>query len=297
MSKPQSVWRSWFLAARPKTLTAAFVPILVGTALSYRLTGKCRPELSLIALISTLLIQIGTNLINDSYDFVQGADTEDRLGPKRATQSGWIHASRVKAGGLFCFLLAALCALPLVVVGGWPILVMGILSLLFGFLYTAGPCPLAYVGLGDLFVLIFFGWVAVGGIYFLNTESYHEYALLAGTQVGLFATVLIAINNFRDLETDRLVNKMTCAVRFGETFCRLEIGSLIGLGFGLGAFWLKADLSYSFYVPLLSFPLGAFLVHQIVTTRPGRIYNQFLAYGAMLQLAFGVSLSMSLFFF
>lgn len=286
--------RPWLMAIRPKTLTAALIPIAVGTALAYSIEGQGRPLLSLCALLSSFFIQIGTNLINDAEDFKKGADTHERLGPTRVTQSGLIEAKKVWWGGILCFLLSAALGVPLVITGGWPIIAIGIFSILAGYAYTGGPFPLAYRGLGDLFVLIFFGWVAVGGVYYLQTDSFHILALLAGTQVGLLATVLIAINNFRDHLTDRKVNKKTLAVRFGPKFARWEIGFLCLIPFGLSLIWYQFDKPWACLLPFLLFRSAIELTRRVAATEPGEIYNRFLAQAALLHLGFGVLLSIGL---
>jgi 1,4-dihydroxy-2-naphthoate octaprenyltransferase len=283
---------SWFLAARPKTLITSLTPIAVGTALSYAFHGKIRLELSLFACLSSIFIQIGTNFINDAIDFKKGADTVERVGPVRATQSGRLSEGAVFYGGLFCFLIAMALAIPLIQAGGWPIVVIGLFSLVAGYVYTGGPYPLAYLGLGDLFVVIFFGWVAVSGIYYLNSGEMNWNAWIAGTQVGFLATVLIAINNFRDSLTDWKANKKTLPVRFGPEFARTEISFLCLCPFLMGLFWFHQGLIWAFLLPLLTFPIALKLAHRVRSTDPSPIYNQFLAQGALLQLSFGALLSL-----
>jgi 1,4-dihydroxy-2-naphthoate octaprenyltransferase len=291
---------AWFFAIRPKTLTAGAIPILVGTALAFGVHGTIQLGLSVLALFSSLLIQIGTNFINDSLDFKKGADTAERLGPKRATQSGHLRANQVLAGGIFCFLLATALAIPLVYSGGWPILAIGMSSLIAGYAYTGGPYPLAYRGLGDLFVLVFFGWVAISGVYYLNTGVFELNALIAGSQIGLLATVMIAINNLRDNATDCKANKKTLAVRWGVKFVKIEIALLCLVPF-LGAFfWFQQGFRWAAFLPLLVFPLALSLVEKVRSTEPQArheesgeaIYNRFLAQGALLHLGFGTFLSL-----
>jgi 1,4-dihydroxy-2-naphthoate octaprenyltransferase len=289
---PPGILSAWFLAIRPKTLTAAVVPVVVGTALAFGVHGSVQLGLSFLALISALLIQIGTNFINDSLDFKKGADTAERIGPERATQSGRLRANQVLGGGLLCFFLAAALALPLVYSGGWPIFAIGVFSLVAGYAYTGGPFPLAYRGFGDLFVLVFFGWVAISGVYYLNTGVFELNALIAGSQIGLLATVLIAINNLRDNMTDRKANKRTLAVRWGVKFAKIEITMLCLAPF-LGAFfWFQQGLRWAAFLPLLVFPLALALVEKVRATEPSAIYNRFLAQGALLHLGFGAFLSL-----
>lgn len=291
---PGAKMRAWLLATRPKTLTTALIPIWVGTALAYATHEVIRWELSLFAFLSAVFIQIGTNFINDAMDFKKGADTQERIGPQRVTQSGLISARGVLLGGLICFTLATLLAIPLVLAGGWPIVVIGVLSLFAGYAYTGGPFPLAYLGLGDLFVVVFFGWVAVSGVYYLNTGVLDPPVWVAGSQVGFLATVLIAINNFRDHLTDQKANKKTLAVRFGPRFARFEIALLCLIPFVMGTFWYDRGLKWASFLPLLMLPIALLLIQKIRRTEPSPIYNNYLAQGALLHLGFGALLSLGL---
>lgn len=247
------------------------------------------------ALFSAVMIQIGTNYVNDAIDFWKGADTETRLGEARAAQSGWFSARAVMGMGLFCFAVAIALGVPLVFEGGWPILAIGLVSLAMGYSYTGGPFPLAYLGLGDLFVIIFFGLVAVGGTFFLETKDYTLPALIAGLQIGLLATVLIAINNLRDLDQDKLVGKRTLAVRLGPRKARLEVMFLVAIAFGLNVFWLQQGQIYAFALPLAALPVALRLVRTVLNTEADRGYNQLLAQAALVHMLFGVMLSVGLF--
>ncbi len=195
--------KHWLFAFRFKTLTAAVVPIVVGTTLTMSLGYPTQTWITLCALLASLCIQIGTNLINDAMDFKKGADTHERIGPARITQSGKANFKSVMLLGVCFFLLALAFGIPLATKGGPPIVAIGLLSLLCGYAYTGGPYPLAYHGLGDLFVILFFGVIAVSGMTFLHTNEWHLEALVAGLQIGSLATILIAINNFRDSSGDR----------------------------------------------------------------------------------------------
>ena len=287
-------WKAWLQASRPRTLTAALVPIWVGSALALKMTGMGSARLGIFALLSSVLIQVGTNLINDAMDFKKGADTAERVGPKRVTQSGVFRVEQVWWAGLFCFFLAALLGLPLVMQGGWPIIAVGCLSLLAGYAYTGGPYPLAYRGWGDFFVLVFFGWVAVGGMYYLNTGSFHPAAWVAGTQVGMLATVLIAINNARDAETDRKVGKMTLAARFGVGFAQQEIRLLFLATYLLQFYWLDQKMIWAFYFPLGLLPRVVFLLWRLSRVKPGAAFNALLGQSALIHLAFGGLLGLGL---
>jgi 1,4-dihydroxy-2-naphthoate octaprenyltransferase len=290
-----SMLKALLSGTRPKTLTAALAPIFVGTALVHAASSEAlTPALSFFALISTLFIQIGTNFFNDVLDFKKGADTAERLGPTRLSQSGALSPKVVAMAGVASFLLACLFALPLVWSGGSVILAIGLISLLCGYLYTGGPFPLAYVGLGEVFVVIFFGWVAVGGLFFLHTHEFAPAALLAGTQLGFLASVLIAINNLRDITNDAKAGKKTMAVRLGVKNSRLEIGTLLFAPFALGALWLREGWIWAFVLPLVLLPLAISLFRDLMKTEPGRVYNEFLARSAKIHLGFGVLMSIGL---
>ena len=279
------------MALRPKTLSAAVVPVWVASALV--VTQGLSPKLwvSVLATMSSIFIQIGTNFVNDALDFKKGADTSTRLGPKRVTQSGLLSARQVITGAALCFVVAALLGLPLVIEGGWPIIAIGITSILMGYAYTGGPYPLAYRGLGDLFVILFFGLVAVGGTYFLHTGTYHSDAFVAGLQVGFLATVLIAVNNLRDAPEDAKVKKRTLAVRFGISFARFEILSLVLLAFALGIHWELREQRWAALMPLVALPLATKIVRDVYRHAPSPIYNQFLAKSGALHLLFGILIS------
>ncbi|MEZ0392616.1 MAG: 1,4-dihydroxy-2-naphthoate polyprenyltransferase [Pseudobdellovibrionaceae bacterium] len=288
-------WGSWILAARPKTLTAALLPILVASALAQIFAGGFLWWVSLLTLLASLFIQVGTNLVNDAVDFKKGADTEKRLGPTRVTQAGIFEAKQVMAAGFFCFFLALLCGIPLVIRGGWPICIVGLISILMGYAYTAGPFPLAYRGLGDLFVILFFGLIAVGGAYYLQTGHWDLKAGIAGLQVGFHCTVLIAINNLRDMTGDRLVQKKTLPVRFGAGFARWEIAFLCFAPFFLGLYWSSQGSLWAFLLPCLISPLAFRITKLVFETEPSPVYNRFLGQAAGLHLIFGVLLSVGFF--
>lgn len=285
---------TWILAIRPKSLSAAFVPITVGASLSYAIHKTVHLDLSLLALICSFLIQIGTNFINDALDFKKGADTHERLGFQRVTQSGLLSVKQVWWGGIITFSLAAVLSLPLLQAGGWPILVIGICSIASGYAYTGGPFPLAYRGLGDIFVLIFFGWVAVGGMYYLNSGTFDMAAVVAGTQVGLLATVLIAINNYRDHVTDRKAHKKTLVVRFGPEFARWQITFLCFLPFLGSAYWWALEHHWAAMLPLGIFPLASVVASKMRTETPSKAFNRYFAQSAALHLGFGMLLSLGL---
>lgn len=278
--------RSWLLATRPKTLPAAVAPVAAGTVLGGKLQGVWRWDFAWWALASCLALQIATNLFNDAIDHAKGADTEKRLGPRRVTASGDLRAGQVLVGAFLFLLVAGLTALPLWLAHGWPILVIGIPSLLLCYAYTGGPFPLAYLGLGDLFVLIFFGWVAVVGSCFLQTGQADVEALLLGTQIGLLSTALIAINNLRDVEEDRGTGKRTLAVRLGVRWAKAEIVlCLLGPSF-LGIVWWVWGWSLTALWPLVASPFAVWIAWQVLHAPPSRRYNQYLALGGVHLLIF-----------
>ena len=211
----------WILAFRPKTLPAAIAPVAIGTAIAYG-QGVHYFSMALLVLFAALAIQIGTNLANDYFDYVNGADTPERVGPTRVTQAGLIAPKDVKAAMILMFALSAVACAVLVLRGGWPILMIGILSILSGIFYTVGPRPLGYLGLGEIFAFIFFGPVAVGGTYYVQALDVTWPIILAGLAPGFFSVAILAVNNLRDIETDRKANKKTLAVRFGRSFALNE---------------------------------------------------------------------------
>ena len=213
--------RSWILAARPKTLTAAAAPVVAGTGLA-AFHGGASMLPALAALVGALLIQVATNLANDYYDFVRGGDTEERVGPVRVTQAGLLSPSSVKRGMLATLAAALLVGCYLVWVGGWPIVVIGLASLACAVLYTGGPFPLAYHGLGDVFVFVFFGLVAVSGTVYVQVLAWPPDAFLAGAAMGALSTAILVVNNLRDIPTDAKAGKRTLAVRLGPGGTKAE---------------------------------------------------------------------------
>ncbi len=286
--------KSILLAFRPKTLTAALVPCVAGTALVRAVGLSWDGWVLFYALMASFLIQIGTNLVNDAVDFKKGADTEKRIGPQRITQAGILSARQVMALGTLCFALAVLCGIPLVIKGGWVIVGIGIASVLMGYAYTAGPFPLAYLGLGDIFVILFFGLLAVMGIVFLNTGKWLSEAFVLGLQIGLHATVLIAVNNLRDRSGDLLVHKKTLAVRFGVQFSRWEIAILCFAPFVLNIYWWTEGYKIPALISLLALPLAMKITKNVFSTEPSPAYNQFLGQAAGLHLLFGLLMAMGL---
>lgn len=283
---------AWFLATRPRTLVAGFIPVAVGTTVAST-EGHFAALPALGALVGALLIQIGTNLFNDAYDFKRGADTTDRLGPPRATQQGWLTPEAVMRGAIGCFALAFLVGLYLVSVAGWPLLVVGIISLLAGYAYTGGPLPLAYNGLGDVFVFVFFGLVAVAGAAFVQTGQVTSLSLLAGVPIGALGVALLSVNNVRDVVTDTAANKRTLVVRLGVGFGRAEYVAMLLVAFGVPVLlWARGASPWVLLaLGALPFAVGPL---RLVLRSTGPVLNQALAGTARLQLVYGLLLCVGL---
>lgn len=283
--------KAWFLSIRPKTLTAAIVPFVAGTLLAHSTGATINWILFIFALASALAIQIATNLINDAYDSFRGADTAERLGPQRAIHKGLATPYQMYIVGMVTFFAAFLLAIPLILHGGLMIGVAVILSILCGYFYTGGPFPLSYSGLADFCVILFFGCVSTLSAYWLQTEQISNAAVLLSLQIGCLCTVIIAVDNLRDIVADRKAGKRSLAVRFGTTFARMEISLLVFLPYVGNFFWLLDGYYASALFPLLTLPLAVFLVTKVWSTEPSRTYNHFLALAALLHLTFGLALT------
>jgi 1,4-dihydroxy-2-naphthoate polyprenyltransferase len=283
--------RIWLAAARVRTLPAAVAPVLVGTALG-AVDGTLRPLAFLAALVGAILIQVGTNLSNDYSDARRGADTEDRLGPVRVTAGGLVPPRQVLIATYVTFGLALLVGLYLVTVAGWELLAVGAASILAGVLYTGGPRPYGYEGLGELFVFLFFGVVAVTGSYFVQDERLPWEAFALAVPVGLLAAAILLVNNIRDLETDRRAGKVTLAVRLGRERARLLYCAMIaGAYLTAPVTWLAGPLSAWLLAPLCTVPLAVPLVRTVASRTDGPSLNAALARTGLLQLAFCILLS------
>ncbi len=219
----------WILAVRPQTLSASVAPVILGTAMAWG-DGVSHWPSAWLALLGALGLQIGTNLVNDYFDFKNGVDTEDRLGPLRVTQTGLVHPRRMIGVATLVFGFAALISSFLVLRAGWPIAVIALTGILAGIFYTAGPRPLGYIGLGEALVFIFFGPVAVMGTYYVQSFEMHAGVFFAGLAAGCFSSAILVVNNLRDIETDRRSGKRTLAVRFGASFARKEYFTLMFTG-------------------------------------------------------------------
>ena len=281
---------SWIIASRPRTLLAAFVPVMVGSAVAFN-EGKLKIILSLSALLCSLLIQVGTNFTNDLYDFLKGSDTTKRKGPRRVLASGLISVGEMKTAIVLTFLTAFLIGLFLVYHGGFVILVIGILSILAGLAYTAGPYPLAYNALGDIFVFMFFGIIGTVGTYYLHTNDLSIVSFISSIPVGALVTNILVVNNYRDIEEDKTAGKKTLAVKLGKNFTLYQFTFLIVLSF-LVPLLLFAFFNASIWIflPYLTLPI-AYKVISMIYTLNGTQLNTTLELTARLSAIYGLLFS------
>ena len=280
--------KAWLMAARPQTLPAGASPVIVGVGLAVH-AGVAAPLPALAALIGALLLQVGTNFANDYYDAVKGADTDEREGFTRVTAGGLIEPARVKRAMLVTYGLAVVVGLYLVAIGGLPILVVGLSSIVAGILYTGGPYPYGYRGLGDLFVFVYFGVVAVTGTYYVQAVATMDVGLLpvgipagsvpvdavvASLPAAGLSTCILVVNNIRDIETDRTAGKRTLAVVLGYTGARIEFLLLAGMAYVVPvAFALDPDYGLAALAPLLTLPLAAMVAKTVLTERDVEALN------------------------
>jgi 1,4-dihydroxy-2-naphthoate octaprenyltransferase len=284
--KASSATHIWLMAARPRTLPAAVAPVLVGTSLALG-AGHFHPLAFVAALLGSVFIQVGTNLSNDYSDARRGADTEDRLGPVRVTAGGLVPPGRVLMATYVSFGLAVLCGVYLVAVAGWELIAVGGASILAGVLYTGGPRPYGYEGLGELFVFLFFGIVAVSGSYFVQVQELPWEAYACAVPVGLLASAILVVNNVRDLETDRRAGKRTLAVRLGRERTRSLYTAMVAGAFVLVPLpWLLGSMTAWLLLPWCAIPLALPLVKIVRTRVDGPSLNGALARTGALQLVF-----------
>ncbi|RPI01092.1 MAG: 1,4-dihydroxy-2-naphthoate polyprenyltransferase [Calditrichaeota bacterium] len=294
MTRKSSV-KPWLLAARPKTLPAAVAPVLIGTALAFA-DGKEHWPSAILAAICSLLLQIGANYANDYFDFIKGTDSAQRLGPTRATAAGWVRPQAMLRAFIIVFALAACIGIYPLIRGGLPILLIGIFSITAAVLYTGGPKPLGYIGLGDLFVFVFFGLIAVGGTYYIQTLSLNWMVMWAACAPGFLSTAILTVNNLRDIANDSISGKHTLPVQFGSAFGRLEYliclmiaCIVVPLGLVLTEKTHPLILISSAALLLSIRPLKILYLHP-----PGSIYNQVLGQTGMLLLIFSIVFSIGL---
>lgn len=283
---------AWVLATRPPTLAAAFVPVAVGTAVA-ALEGGVRWLPALAALAGALLLQIGANFANDVFDFEKGTDDENRLGPTRAAQAGLLTGAQLKQGMVVAFVLATLAGVYLTWVAGWAIVAIGVASILSAIAYTGGPYPLGYHGLGDVFVMVFFGFVAVGGTAFVQLLTVPPSAILAALPVGALATAILVVNNVRDRHGDAQTGKRTLAVRWGKRGGLVEYLLCLVLAYGAPVALAVVERAPTIAAPLLTLPLGAGLWRRLAAEE-GKTLNPVLAETARLLVLHGALLTAGL---
>jgi 1,4-dihydroxy-2-naphthoate octaprenyltransferase len=287
--------RIWLMAARPRTLPAAIAPVLVGTAAALEASDEIRLGAFLAALIGSIFIQIGTNLANDYSDARRGADTADRLGPVRVTSSGLVAPRRVLVATWIAFAIAVAAGIYLATVAGAVILIVGAASILAGVLYTGGPRPYGYAGLGELFVFLFFGLVAVNGSYYVQLEQLDWLPFGLSLAVGFLATAILVVNNVRDIETDRRAGKMTLAVRLGRQRTRSLYALLVAAAFAaVPVTLLAADGPALGLLALLAAPLVPRPMAAVLTRTDGPSLNNALAGTGALLAAFSALLAAGL---
>jgi 1,4-dihydroxy-2-naphthoate polyprenyltransferase len=285
--------RAWIMASRPATLGAAVVPVIVGSGVAAKVDAFALGP-ALAALFGAIAIQIGTNFVNDVYDFEKGADTSARLGPTRAVQAGLLTARQVRWGAIASFAAAMLFGLYLIGAAGWVVAAIGLASIAAGFAYTAGPWPLAYLGLGDVFVMIFFGFVAVCGTVFVQAGEVPLLAPLSALAVGSLSTAILAVNNLRDREQDRLAQKRTLAVRFGKRFAIAEYLLLLLVAYLVPVALVLSGLASPFaLLPCVTVPLAAKLAIEVARTE-GRALNDALVGTGKLLVLFGTLFAIGL---
>jgi 1,4-dihydroxy-2-naphthoate octaprenyltransferase len=290
---PVSARSAWWLAIRPATLTASAAPVLVGAGAAWA-DGVFAAGPAIAALVGASLLQVGANFANDVFDFERGADNHDRLGPQRATQQGWISAAQMKRAMWLAFAGAAVVGLYLTAVAGWPVLALGLLSIAAAYLYTGGPKPYGYLGLGDLSVFLFFGLGAVAGTYFVQAQHVSPLVILASVPIGALATAILVVNNLRDIETDARAGKLTLAVRLGDRATRGYYLALLAAAYVVPPVLLWRGLADAWVLlPWLSLPLAAGLAGRMRHER-GLALNGCLVQTARLEVVFGVLFALGL---
>ena len=285
---------AWIMASRPRTLPAAVAPVVVGSAMA--LADESFVWLPAVAaLLVALLLQVSVNLANDYFDYLRGIDTHERLGPARVTQSGLIPPNQVKAAMILTIILSAIPGTYLLIRGGWPVIIIGCACVVALLAYSGGPYPLASHGLGDLFVFIFFGLVAVCGTYYVQVLHLTPIVWWMGVIEGLLITAILVVNNLRDIQTDRRTGKHTLAVTIGDRGCSIEYVALLAVAYAIPiALWMSDRMSAWVILPLLTLPLAISLMRLIWKSPADPILNQALVRTVRLALLFSLLLSIGL---
>lgn len=282
--------QAWLMAVRLRTLPIPTIQVFTGTALAYAVTGQFNVVLAFFTWMIAVCITIGTNLINDVFDFEKGGDPLNRIGHLKVISAGYLSKGQVMAGGLLAFGLAIVCAIPLIVETTWWILPIVLLSVACGYCYTGGAFPICYLGLSEIFIFIFYGGVCVIASYFVQAKSISIASALLAAQMGMLAILPNALNNMRDANEDVLVNKLTLAVRFGNLFARNEILFMTFLPFIFNLGWIYLGFTKAALLPMLLLPLAFLFVYGVWDSKQGSILNRFFALSVLIHFLFGILL-------
>lgn len=283
-------FKAWMTTTRPKTLPIWIAPVFVGSLTTSLPLKQIHWNFIFWGICISVFLQLGVHCINDVIDVLRGADSEERLGPRRGVHSKILNPAQVYFTGLVCFVCVLLCGIPLHEKTGGFIFFILLLSVICGYCYTGGPWPLSYIGIADLFVLIFFGWISPLMTAYLQIGSIDYFPFLAGTQTGLLSIIPLLIGNLRDYEGDAKANKKTLIVRFGQTFGRLELVLISFIPYLMTFLWFPSQHIGAVFFPWVTFPIALYLVKNVWTHEPSAEYNRFLAIGAALPLLFGLTL-------
>lgn len=290
MKKTPNLIEAWATAARLRTIPIPTIQVLTGTFLAYSVTGTIDWAVFFYTWLVAVFITIGTNLINDVIDFEKGADLPKRVGFLKVISAGIISKEHVRFAGLACFALTILFAIPLAFHAGWGLFILILLSVVCGYCYTGGPYPISYLGLSELFILVFYGFVCVVAAYYVQTGSVAAPAFLCALQMGMLAILPNALNNFRDIHEDTEDGKLTLAVRFGKSFARKEIALLTVIPFLVGIKWIFYDYAEAALTPLLAVPIAFLFVRSVWTTDPGPLFNRVFGLSVIVHFLFGLLL-------
>jgi 1,4-dihydroxy-2-naphthoate polyprenyltransferase len=295
MKETPSLMQAWMQAIRLRTLSIPTIQVLTGVCLAYTVVGTIKWPLLLYTWLVAVLITIGTNLINDVIDFKKGADKSTRVGFLKVISAGLISKEHIEIAGMTCFILAVLFSVPLAFHSGWLLFLLVLISVTCGYCYTGGPYPISYLGLSELFILVFYGGLCVGAAYDMQADSLSAAAFLCAMQMGLLAILPNALNNFRDMQDDAEDGKLTLAVRFGKGFARWEIALLTFLPFLLGIGWILLGRAEAALIPMFLIPLAFFFVRNVWIADPGPLFNRFFALSVLVHLLFGLLLIIGFF--
>lgn len=295
MQKTPNLIQAWATAARLRTVPIPTIQVLTGTCLAYSITGIINWPMLLCTWLVAVFITMGTNLINDVIDYDKGGDQPKRVGFLKVISAGLIPRNQVMMAGIACFILTILFGIPLALHSGWFLFLLILLSVAMAYCYTGGPYPISYLGLSELFILIFYGFLCVGAAYYVQIGSLSVPALLCALQMGLLAILPNALNNFRDMYDDAENNKLTLAVRFGKTFAKWEIALLTFLPFILGTAWISFGYMDAGVIPLLLLPMAFLFVRSVWVTDPGPSFNRLFGLSVLVHFLFGLFLVVGFF--